>query len=348
MASVKQATIFYFTGTGNSGKVAEWISQVADELGIPVQNIHIGEINRREFLKTNPPSISSPGHNYLFISPTHGFNYAPVMMHFIMRFPKGQNKVALINTRAGMRIGKFVTPGLSGIALLFSALILKIKGFSIQALFPVDLPSNWISIHPAIRRKGLEIIHAKNKKRVQKFAHRFFSGERVLRGLRDLIQDIIISPIAVLYYIIGRFFLAKTFFATSKCTNCGLCQKQCSVKAIKTIHGRKFWTYKCESCMHCMGNCPENAIQTGHGYVIGLTVLYMSVLIGLFEIKHPILDFTIDNTLYIIYLFIGYRVIHWLMRFGWIMKIFEFTSLTRLKFWGKGYKALDDKDFDNG
>lgn len=346
MTSVNQATIFYFTGTGNSGKVAEWITQLAEEINIPVKNINISDIKRREFLKEKSLPDPSSGHHYFFISPTHGFNYAPVMMHFIMRFPKGKNNVALINTRAGMRIGKFVTPGLSGIALLFSALILMFKGYSIRALFPVDLPSNWLSLHPAIRRKGLEIIHAKNKQRVEKFAHRYFSDKRVLKGLRDLIQDIIISPIAILYYFIGRFALAKTFYASSKCTNCGLCQKQCSVKAIKTIHGRRFWSYKCESCMHCMGNCPEKAIQTGHGYVTGLTLLYFLVFVDLFEIKNPFLELIINNSLYIIILFTGYRIIHWLLRFKLFSKLIEYTSLTHYKFWGKGYKALKDEEFE--
>ncbi len=114
MATVDNLTIFYFTGTGNSGKVAEWISQVADELKVPCESISIANIDRRNFSKLN--LSSKPNSRFLFISPTHGFNYPPVMMHFIMRFPKGTNKIALLNTRGGLRIGKWVTPGLSGIA----------------------------------------------------------------------------------------------------------------------------------------------------------------------------------------------------------------------------------------
>ena len=72
------------------------------------------------------------------------------MLNFLIHFPKGRNKVLLINTRAGMLIGKWITPGLTGIAFYFSALVLKLKGYSIKAMFPVDLPSNWISVHPGL------------------------------------------------------------------------------------------------------------------------------------------------------------------------------------------------------
>ncbi|MEZ4813181.1 MAG: hypothetical protein R2883_06875 [Caldisericia bacterium] len=64
-----------------------------------------------------------------FISPTHGFNYPPVMLHFIIRFPKtkSKNKVFLMNTRAGTKLGKLFIPGLSGIALLLSSLICGLR-----------------------------------------------------------------------------------------------------------------------------------------------------------------------------------------------------------------------------
>ncbi|NTW26461.1 MAG: hypothetical protein HGA37_17315, partial [Lentimicrobium sp.] len=134
----QKVIIYYFSGTGNSKNVAVWLSQVADDKGIDSQIINIAQIDRLSIAPPEPDSL------VVFISPVHGFNYPPIMLHFIMRFPKGKNKVVLMNTRAGMLIGKFITPGLTGIAFYLSALILFIKGFSIKAILPVDMPSNWI------------------------------------------------------------------------------------------------------------------------------------------------------------------------------------------------------------
>jgi len=38
-----------------------------------------------------------------FISPTHGFNFPPIMLHFLLRFPRSnQNSAFIVNTRGGL------------------------------------------------------------------------------------------------------------------------------------------------------------------------------------------------------------------------------------------------------
>jgi len=367
MKSISSIVIFYFSGTGNSAKVVEWIRSEAVARDIQVHTHNLSNIKRDKdsiskliSTYTSPsylnPKLKGLSHQpyFLYVGPTHGFNYPPIMMHFLLRFPKGTNQAGLMNTRAGMRIGKVITPGLSGFALLFGAAVLRIKGYAIRAMIPVDLPSNWVSVHPTIRKEGVKVIHRKNKKRVAKYADRILSGKRYLKGLRDIIQDLIISPISILYYFIGRFFLAKTFIASPDCTDCGLCEKSCGVGAIKKVNGRMFWTHKCESCMHCMSHCPEKAIQTCHGFVALLVILittfflkwfYLVLEQNFFAIENHTLKFIISNILFLPFIFIGYRINHWLMRFKWYGRLIEFTSFTRYKFWGKGYKALKDKDF---
>ena len=82
-----------------------------------------------------------------------------------------------MNTRAGMKIGRFVTPGLTGIAFMLSSLILKKKGYRIVGQIPFDMPSNWISIHPALNENTVNFIHEENYKRATKHFNRLFSGE---------------------------------------------------------------------------------------------------------------------------------------------------------------------------
>ena len=87
--------------------------------------------------------------------PTHGFNAAPIMIRFIAGFPRGLGReVFLLNTRAGMKLSKIFLPGISGVALLLPAFILWIKGYRCIGFRPVDLPSNWIPLHPGIEEKS--------------------------------------------------------------------------------------------------------------------------------------------------------------------------------------------------
>jgi Pyruvate/2-oxoacid:ferredoxin oxidoreductase delta subunit len=342
MKPYNKLIIYYFSGTGNSCNVATWISEVAADHNIEFTLVNIGSINR---LVIEPPL---PGSLLIFISPVHGFNYPPVMLNFISRFPKGRNNVVLMNTRAGMLIGKWITPGLTGIAFYFASLILIIKGYSIRGMVPVDMPSNWISIHPGLNKRTVKFLHTKNKERVIRHAGIILSGKSYFRALREIIQDILISPVSLLYYFIGRFGFAKTFYASSDCNNCNICIKDCPVKAIIKVNNRPFWTFKCESCMHCMGNCPRKAIQTAHGFLIGLLILN-SFLAGLFyslwnlyfiNIDNGFLRFIIEQIIFIIVLTVCHRIIHFAMRFRIIERLMVYTSLTKYKFWGPRYKAL--------
>ena len=335
--------IFYFSGTGNAKNVAQWIGQAAEIKDVDIEINDIAKLKNRQKPTVDQNIVIG------FVSPTHGFNYPPIMMHFVMRMPKANgNKVFLINTRAGMKLGKYFLPGLSGIALLLSAIVLLLKGYKIIGMQSIDLPSNWISIHPGIRESVVESIYIRRKKDTQKFAEKILSGKRVYKPLFDIVQDLLISPIAILYYLFGRFGLAKTFIASSDCTKCGLCIKQCPVKAIRWVDKRPFWSYKCESCMKCMNACPARAIETAHGYFVGILVFAKSVVIyqlysrlAISQYFHNILPdglvslvlLVINFVMYFIILVVSYYVLHYLMRIKFIERIIVYTSFTSYKFW---------------
>lgn len=343
MAAINKMLIYYFSGTGNAKMVSQWIAEYLIQEDTWCELINISEINRKD--------IPIPDKNtaIAFISPVHGFNYPPIMMHFIMRFPRSTNKVHLLNTRAGMRIGRFITPGLSGISLLLSALFLIIKGYSIRSLFPVDMPSNWISVHPGLTNKATHFIVEKNKDRIVNYCKNILRNKAQYRGLKELIQDLAIGPVSLLYYFVGRFFFAKSFIASSNCNNCNKCIKQCPVKAIRTIDNRPFWTFSCESCMQCMSSCPKKAIEAGHGSIIGFSLLFTGftgIIYALtstptfFVKNHWILNI-IEPGLMLLMLAFWYRIIHLAMRYRIIQKIVTYTSLTKFSFWGRRYNAKD-------
>lgn len=340
MFTYKKIKIYYFSGTGNSKRVSAWIQNFALSEGIDCQ---LADISKVDGSHEHPESESL----IIIISAVHGFNYPKITLDFIRHLPKGRNDIVLMNTRGGARIGKIVTPGLTGIAFILSSLILKSKGYKIRGQIPFDMPSNWISIHPALKQKSIKIIHEKNYFLTEKYCRKIFAGKSTFVARRDLIQDILISPISSGYYIVGRFFLAKSYYASVDCDNCGLCIKQCPVKAIKQINSRPFWTFKCESCMKCMSNCPKKAIETAHGLFLGLGIICS--LLGSYilnqllqtDIQSPLLRFTYYSAVFLILLPAFYLLQHALLKNKLIGKIISFASLTHYKFWGR-YKSIDD------
>jgi len=334
--------IYYFSGTGNAKSVADWIRDDAEKTSWKVKVLNIAEINRRKVL--------TPGQDTMigFVSPTHGFNLPPIMMYFVCHFPRttSGNRVFVLNTRGGTKVGNLFLPGLSGVALWLPALVLWLKGYRIIGLRSIDLPSNWISIHPGLKDDTLISIYRRCRQITQQFAKDILSNRRNFRAVFDIVQDCLIAPISLLYFLMGRFVLAKSFYASSRCTNCRQCLRNCPVNAIITVSGQPFWTYRCESCMRCMNECPERAIETGHGYLVGILFLINSwVLVALwasisplvrldnYPAVFPIIRFFVDCSVTLILLMLAYWIVHYAKRIVILKQIIEYSSFTKYSFW---------------
>lgn len=340
MNSWSSLYIYYISGTGNAKISSEWIADEAGKRGLKTV---VQQIDRLENIMMPDPA-ERPLIGFAF--PTHGFNAAPIMLRFILSFPKGMSKnIFLLNTRAGMKLYKIFTPGLSGLALILPAFILLLKGYKCVAFRPVDLPSNWIPLHPGIRQKVIDSIFIRCERIVRAFANKMLSGEKVYRGLYSLPVDLLITPLAFGYYVAGRFFLSKTFIANYNCTNCGICIKECPTSSIKLVNNRPYWKLSCESCMRCLNHCPEKAIEAAHGMAVGFWLLItvinaqiILILIRLFNIQPEAVWLKIFTQLLILIctVFVPaaiYLVIHYAMGFKPVRYLLRFTSLTSLPFW---------------
>lgn len=334
-------TIFCFSGTGNSENVAQWLSAVAANHAVACSVYIIARIDRNFMPPVPADSL------VVFVSPVHGFNYPPIMLNFIARFPKGKNNVLLMNTRAGLLIKNYNFPGLSGATFLWASLVLAIKGYSIVGNQSVDLCSNWILLHPGPKERTIQILHEKNKAKVFHIGEQVLAGKKMYAIFPEIILDVLVVPITIGYYLVGRFMLAKTFYTSADCNNCDVCIKNCPVHAIVKIDDKPFWTFKCESCMRCIGNCPKKSIGVAHGFIFSYCFV-ASALSGFLFYQFNTLFFAIsteiryivESILFLLFLCFFYRIIHYFMRFKLIERLMVYTSLTTYKFWRRPYKAL--------
>jgi Pyruvate/2-oxoacid:ferredoxin oxidoreductase delta subunit len=341
--------IYYITGTGNARLVSQWFAAEASARGIEIK---VQRIDRLENI-----SMPAPGSKNLigFVYPTHGFNAAPIMLKFIASFPRGLGTdVFLMNTRAGMKLSKIFMPGLSGVALMLPAFLLWLKGYKCTGCRPVDMPSNWIPLHPGIKEKVVWSIIEHCEPIVRRFASDVLSGRKIFRGLYSFPLDLLISPIALAYYAGGRFFLSKTFIANDKCNNCGLCIRECPTSSISIVAGRPYWKLSCESCMRCLNHCPVKAIDAAHGMAVLFWVIFSSANAWLlltivnktgiapdaFWWKAATQVISIAGMVLITAAL--YRVMHYAMKIKPLRLLVRITSLTSLPFWRR-YNYLNKK-----
>ena len=338
--------IYYFSGTGNAHNVASWMIHEAELFGLSSRLIDISGVDSKD--------VISPAKNTLigFISPTHGFHFPGIMRRFIRRFPKGNGiSVFIVNTRAGLRVGKVRLPGLSGVTHYWAVMMLKSKGYKIVGAFPVDLPSNWLFLHPAVRKRGVHFIFERVEPKIRNKAVYIYLGGKSYNAFYDILQDLLISPLVIGYTIIGRYVFAKSFIASSDCYLCRCCEHSCPVKAISEKSGRLFWTLRCESCMRCMNNCPEQAIHTAQGFIVmvgmltsGIISLYLDPILSLagfadLQVSHSWwFRLSAFSIAFLLLLIPAYRAVHWLMRFSLVENLIMGVSLSSYRFWGR-YKA---------
>jgi len=334
--------IHWFSGTGNARRAAEWIQEDVVHAGGSARLVAITRESKDSIPWPEPGAILG------FCYPTHGFNAPPLVLRYLWRFPKGKNRVFLLNTRAGLKLSRLHLPGIGGLALWLPFLILAWKGYRVRWFRPLDLPSNWISLHPGLRAQVVTSIHRHCRTTIRNFSARLLRGQAVLKGLLWLPVDLITPPVAIAYLVYGRFMLAKTFFASAECTACGKCVRECPVGAIRMLHGRPYWTFSCESCMHCMNHCPEQAVQTSHGFTFLLWWLVFSVIpatiLGLLLDRDGVwqhLPAASYEWLYIAIQILGglafvypaYLLLHRALRYRWFNRLVTWTSLTSLPFW---------------
>ena len=349
--------MIYYSGTGNSKRVSEWIAETAAEKGMKTCVASFRDFDKEMISGFTGRTLIG------FFSATHGFNMPHSMLKFLFRFRELRGSDIFIgNTRAGMKLSKFFMPGLSGLALYFPALVMLLKGYQIRSMYPVDLPSNWISLHPGLRPKVIDSMFVHYRELTRRYTEKVLSGRRVfLKAFILLPLDILVAPLAVGYYVVGRFIIAKTFITNEKCDNCGLCIKQCNTGSIVLSNGRPFWKLSCESCMKCMNYCPKRAIETAHSFffillfalILFINPFLSEKVVALVNrhlsgsgVAYEVLDFIVEWGVAIMLYVMGYRLMHWLSQYRFFNRLITVTSLTHWRFWrryrapGRGYRSM--------
>lgn len=346
------AILYHFSGTGNARRAAIWMKDRLDASRVPAEThaITIG---------TKAQPIADDSHPLIgFLFPVHGFTTIWAMLRFILLFPRAKTPtdVFCLCTRAGLKYGRVYIPGYEGGALILPMLILRLKGYRTVGSLPLDMPSNWMSLHPSLNEEKCKAIAGRCRMKVQEYADRMLRGEGAIHGWRMYWLSVPLIAFAPVYLILGRLGLSKTLMATTKCCRCGMCVRNCPVHAIRFVDGRPYWTLECESCMRCISYCPRKAIQASWPLAACLYLatygdrawgilrsLEQATGIRTIIARSVVLECLAYLGYYILALSVVYGVFHFLIRFRPVNLLFEFTTPTR---WYRRYREPNTRVAD--
>lgn len=224
--------IFYFSGTGNSLKIAK---DMANELGdsqikkikSPLENLTFGE-------------------NIGVVFPVYMFGMPNAVKTFLERL-ESVKRIFVIVSHGGM----------PGVALSQAKDIISRKNIEILGLYSVKMPDNYIPMFDRESEKTIDSLIQKEEKEVAEIA------KKIKDGSVEMHTGKAITPLKLINRImIKRIKNTGTgFHSDEKCTECGICQKVCPVYNIYMEDGKPRWKDRCEGCMACIQWCPAESIQ---------------------------------------------------------------------------------------
>jgi ferredoxin len=234
-----ETSIFYFSGTGNSLKVAR---DIADS--IPQSRlISIPLALRQGFDAKGRIGI---------VFPVYMFGLPLIVSEFIRK---------LKSVPGNYIFGVLTLGGLAGGALDQLRSELAVQGIVLSAGFLVTMPGNYTPLYQAIAPNKQKKIFAKQHKRTEEIARIVMQGathhDRGFSLLNGLLKRLYKAGAPKIP------FLDKDFWSQDSCTSCGMCRDVCPVNNIEIIEGRPRWRHTCQQCFACLQWCPPEAIQYG-------------------------------------------------------------------------------------
>lgn len=236
------ATIYYFSGTGNSLHVAKGIASEIE--GSSLVNI-AGLVSQ--------PSVEDKSDMVGLVFPVYCYDAPPIVKDFIKKLNVDKGAYVFCVATCG---------GGPGHTLLTVDALLKERDITLSSAFWLEMPDNaYILIDivtpPAKQPAMLEaadkelqsiVPHIKNKERVR------FEGGNFIHRLGS----------KTMHFALKRLYVVpRKFSADEKCNACGICTKVCPVGNVTRDENNIKWGDNCTWCLACYHWCPQKAVQIG-------------------------------------------------------------------------------------
>jgi ferredoxin len=226
--------VFYFSGTGNSFKVAKTISKELENCAIVSM--------------AKPFSFTKQYDRIGFVCPVYFWGLPKIVIEFIKTINLQNNKNAYYYSVA-------TYGGLAGNALYqIYELLLDIHSIKLNYGQKLQMFANYVVAYD-MSKNGEAIAKKSNKKLVPiinaikiKKNNRINKSTKIFKSMNKKFVETVSD-------------MDKDFSVNTNCIGCGLCKKMCPVQNIEMINNKPQHRHHCEQCMACIQFCPQKAIN---------------------------------------------------------------------------------------
>jgi len=235
-------SIFYFTGTGNSLKIAK-------DIGNKISNCNIISIAKNN----SNVNLLKPTGIVGFVFPVFYCGFPKIVAEFL-------NKIDLSNTSYVFIVAVYGATGGNGGCRQQAINIFSSKNVKLDSFFYIKSVDNFIiwtwDVPPVDKQKT---IHENVDNRVNIISEIILNNKKYFD--KSFVENI--GPIIFGYnnFIKSVNDRSKYFSVGSNCNSCGICVKLCPVKCIQMDSKPKWLNGDCQFCLGCLHMCPKKAIN---------------------------------------------------------------------------------------
>lgn len=245
--------VFYFSATGNSLWVAQYISNSFNE---PL--CEVSGLIRKHSVEGLRYTLRDEAEILFFVFPIHSWGPALVMLRFIRELQL-----------SGLKGNRVFAIGTCGDDCGYTDRIVRKeladKCIPLEAFFSLKMPNNYIlmrgfGVDPEpVKDKKLALAPSGMEQIVKAVNTRSYSESQILRTGMSWLKSYVVYPVFK-KFVIGR----QSFRTTDACISCGLCAKVCPTGTTVMQNGKPVWQGKdCVQCTACIHRCPAKAIEFG-------------------------------------------------------------------------------------
>ena len=235
-------TIYYFSGTGNSLKIARDLAEALDDTEL----VSLARATEEQLA----PDTDAVG----IVFPVYAWGPPSVVARFLDKVSIGSNRYVFAVCTCGSKA--------SGTLVKVKKQLLT-KGITLSSGFVIPMPTNYIVWGGALPKERQQDMFVRAKARVAE----------ILTVIKEKkVQEVEMGSLLGRIFRTGLLYRVsvwafaredKKFVLGPECNGCGICAKVCQVGNIQIEEGRPRWLHRCEQCLACIQWCPQEAIQVG-------------------------------------------------------------------------------------
>lgn len=308
---MKRALIHYFSGTGNTYHM---VKVIGDRIKLQGYDVVYNNIEYGNKEQVNDFIL------HIFSYPIYAFGTPSIVLRYLRNLMHVDGcKTSIICSCVEFE----------GQSLTHVTSILKRKGYDVFLSDIGIYPHNWTQIANPVNEKIQRKVFEDTDNRIVELADKIPNFE--VRMRKCSILNLGWSWfVFILFSILGRRILGKTFIADNSCIACQKCKKSCPVKAIKLSKGKPKWNWKCENCQRCMNICPKQSIQTSQIKLIIFIIVGIAMVVMLINLNHhyhlpSLANILIYCVLFLIMTLFMDIIMNTLERISIVRRLFEYS-----------------------